>query len=157
MPTENTCIQIVSVESKARVIARPDRTRAVARGVTRLLRASGLAVVQEMTFANGRRADVVALGPDYEILVVEIKSGMDDFRTDQKWPDYRDYCDRFFFAVDADFPVDVLDGQVGVIVADAYGGAFVRDAPIHKLSPARRRALDDCLCASGCPSPRDDQ
>lgn len=141
MAPNRTLIAAAIVETQARVIARPERTRAVARGVSRFLRASGFAVVQEMTFANGRRADMVALGADNEMLVVEIKSGLEDFRTDQKWPDYRDYCDRLFFAVDADFPVDVLDPEVGIIMADAWGGEMLRPAPLHKLAPARRRAL----------------
>lgn len=141
MRTAKTIMETIVVTAQTRVIARPERTRAVSRGVSRLMRASGFAVVQEMTFANGRRADVVALGPDQEIVVIEVKSGIEDFRTDQKWPDYRDYCDRFFFAVDADFPVDVLDADVGVIMADAYGGAMVREAPAHKLTPPRRRTL----------------
>ncbi|MGL4810243.1 MAG: MmcB family DNA repair protein [Beijerinckiaceae bacterium] len=135
-------VESVIITAVAQPVApRPDRTRAVARGVSRLMRAGGFAVVQEMTFASGRRADVVALGPDSEIVVIEVKSSLEDFRTDRKWPDYRDYCDRLFFAVDADFPVDVLDPEVGLIVADAYGGAIIREAPVHKLVPARRRAL----------------
>lgn len=141
MADAKTIVASIIVETQTNVIARPDRTRAVARGVSRFLRAAGFAVVQEMTFANGRRADVVGLGSDNEILVVEIKSGIADFRTDRKWPDYRDYCDKFFFAVDADFPVDILDPDVGVIMADGYGAEMLRDAPLYKLAPARRRAL----------------
>lgn len=94
-----------------------------------------------MTFGNGRRADIFALGPSGEILVVEVKSGWEDFRVDQKWPDYRDYCDRFYFAVDVDFPHDVLPADVGLIVADGFGGEILREAPAHALAGARRRAL----------------
>lgn len=141
MPGGKIISETIITAEQAHATARPDRTRAVSRGVSRLMRAAGFAIVQEMTLANGRRADVVALGPDQEILVIEVKSGIEDFRTDQKWPDYRDYCDRFFFAVDADFPVDVLDADVGVIMADAYGGAIVRDSPVHRLPSPRRRAL----------------
>lgn len=121
--------------------ARPDITRAVCRGAARHLREHGYAVVKEMTFANGRRGDIVALSPSGELLVVEVKSGLADYRIDGKWPDYRDYCDAFLFAVAPDFPQEILPDDVGLIIADAYGGALIREAPRHPLAPARRKAL----------------
>lgn len=123
------------------MLARPDRTRDICRGVARHLTQRGYAVVAEMTFGNGRRADIFAIGGNGEIVVVEVKSGWEDFRVDQKWPDYRDYCDRFFFAVDIDFPRQVLPEDVGLIVADSFGGEMLREAPLHALASARRRAL----------------
>lgn len=123
------------------MLARPDRTRDICRGVCRHFARLGYATVCEMTFGNGRRADVFAMGPNGEIIVVEVKSGWEDFRVDQKWPDYRDYCDRLFFAVDVDFPQDVIPADVGLIVADAFGGEMLREAPAHPLASARRRAL----------------
>lgn len=120
---------------------RPDITRAVCRGAGRHLRERGYAIVKEMTFANGRRGDIVALSPSGELLVVEVKSGIEDFRVDGKWPDYRDYCDGFLFAVAPEFPHEVLPSDVGLIIADAYGGALIREPPRHRLSPARRKAL----------------
>ncbi|KPH79731.1 DNA repair putative endonuclease MmcB [Bosea vaviloviae] len=121
--------------------ARPDITRAVCRGAGRHLRERGYAIVKEMTFANGRRGDIVALSPSGELLVVEVKSGIEDYRVDGKWPDYRDYCDGFLFAVAPEFPQEVLPGDVGLIVADAYGGHLLRAPPRHPLAPARRKAL----------------
>ncbi len=121
--------------------ARPDITRAVCRGAGRHLRERGYAIVKEMTFANGRRGDIVALSALGELLVVEVKSGIEDYRVDGKWPDYRDFCDGFLFAVAPEFPLEILPEDVGVILADAYGGALVRDAPRHPLAPARRKAL----------------
>lgn len=75
------------------------------------------------------------------IWIVEIKSSLADFRADQKWPEYRDYCDRLFFAVAPDFPMDVLPADAGRIIADKYGGEIVRAAPEHKLSGSRRKEL----------------
>ncbi|PTM40205.1 MmcB family DNA repair protein [Bosea sp. 124] len=121
--------------------ARPDITRAVCRGAARHLRERGYAIVKEMTFANGRRGDIVALSPSGELLVIEVKSGLQDYRVDGKWPDYRDYCDGFLFAVAPEFPHEILPDDVGLIVADAYGGALIREAPRHALAPARRKAL----------------
>jgi hypothetical protein len=120
---------------------RPDITRAVCRGAGRHLRQRGFAIVREMTFANGRRGDIVALSPSGELLVVEVKSGLEDYRVDGKWQDYRDYCDGFLFAVAPEFPREILPEDVGLIVADAYGGEMLREAPRHSLSPARRKAL----------------
>ncbi|KPF70777.1 hypothetical protein IP69_09375 [Bosea sp. AAP35] len=120
---------------------RPEITRAVCRGAGRHLRERGYAIVREMTFSNGRRGDIVALSPAGELLVVEVKSGIQDYRIDGKWPDYRDYCDAFLFAVAPEFPQEILPEDVGLIVADAYGGALIREAPQHRLAPARRKAL----------------
>ena len=121
--------------------ARPDVTRAVCRGASRHLRERGYAIVKEMTFANGRRGDIVALSSAGELWVVEVKSGLADYRVDGKWPDYRDYCDGFLFAVAPEFPQEVLPEDVGLIVADAYGGELLREPPRHPLAPARRKML----------------
>jgi hypothetical protein len=115
--------------------------RDIQRGVGRLLRALGMAPLYEMPLANGRRADVVGLDASGNIWIVEIKSCLVDFRSDAKWPEYRDYCDRLLFAVAPDFPVEVLPEDAGLVLADRYGGELVRAAPEHKLPGARRRAL----------------
>lgn len=120
---------------------RPDVTLAVCRGVIRLLGDMNYAAVTEMTLANGRRADVVGLGPRGEIAIIEVKSGVDDFRVDLKWPEYQPFCDAFYFAVGPGFPQDLLPEQPGLIVADGHGGAIVRPAPSEPLVAARRKAL----------------
>ena len=125
--------------------ARPDITRMVCRGAARHLRERGYAIVKEMTFANGRRGDIVALSPSGELWVVEVKSGIADYRVDGKWPDYRDYCDGFLFAVAPEFPREILPDDVGLIVADAYGGELLREPPRHPLSAARRKMLTIAL------------
>jgi hypothetical protein len=114
---------------------------AIFRGVGRLLETHGLAVVGEVALANGRRADVVGVGTGGEIWIAEIKSSLEDFRSDQKWPEYRAFCDRLFFAVAPTFPLDVLPQDVGLIVADRYGGEILRTALEHKLAGARRKAM----------------
>jgi hypothetical protein len=114
---------------------------AIFRGVGRLLETHGLAVVGEVALASGRRADVVGVGSRGEIWIVEIKSGLEDFRADQKWPEHRAFCDRLFFAVAPAFPLDVLPQDVGLIVADRYGGEILRTAAEHKLAGARRKAM----------------
>jgi len=114
---------------------------AVQRGVGRLLRTRGFAMVTELPLANGRRADVVGLGGGGEIWIVEIKSSIDDFRVDLKWPDYRISCDRLFFATHAAVPLDIFPADAGLILADAYGAELMREAPEHKLAGATRRAM----------------
>jgi len=115
--------------------------RDICRGVGRLFQAYGFAPVSEVTLASGRRADVMGVSEAAEIWLVEIKSGLEDFRVDQKWPQYREFCDRFFFAVGPTFPRQVLPADTGLIVADRYGGEILRPAPEHKLAASRRRAL----------------
>jgi len=113
----------------------------VARGTARYLHALGYCVVSELPLPSGRRADLVALGGDGEILIVEIKSSVADFRADQKWMDYRLHCDRLFFATILDVPREIFPADAGLIVADAFGASVVCEAPEHRLAPARRKAV----------------
>ncbi len=120
--------------------ARPEVTAALARGVSRVLVDHGLAPLLEVPLGNGRRADVMGLSGKGEIWIVETKSCLADFAVDQKWPDYLEYCDRYFFGVAEDFPREVLPAEPGLIVADGFGGAILRMGPQAKLAPARRKA-----------------
>lgn len=121
--------------------SRPETTASVTRGAARLLAALGYASLAEVTLPNGRRADLMALGPKGEIFIVEVKSGLEDFRVDTKWPEYRPYCDAFAFAVAPEFPREILPEEPGLIVADGFGGAILREAPVEPLAGARRKAL----------------
>ena len=114
---------------------------AVSRGTQRLLTSLGLTCVSELPLPSGRRADLVALGGDGEIWIVEIKSSVADFRADQKWMDYRLHCDRLFFATTVDVPCEIFPPDTGLIVADAFAGHIVCDAPEHRLHSATRRSM----------------
>jgi hypothetical protein len=111
------------------------------RGAARALIAADCAVLAELPLANGRRADLVALDRAGEVTLVEIKSCRADFLADRKWPAYLGYCDRFYFAVGAGFPQDLLPGEEGLILADRFGGEIVRPARLRPLSAARRKAV----------------
>jgi len=113
----------------------------VARGTSRLLIQEGYSPILEFTLANGRRLDVAALSADGCILGVEIKVALADLRGDTKWPDYLEYCDRFYFAIPPEFPDEFVPPGIGLIVADHYGGAIVRPSPIWQLHPSRRKAV----------------
>ena len=117
------------------------RARAILRGTQRLLRSLIFESLSEVCLGNGRRADVLALGRDGTAWIVEIKSSIADFRSDQKWHEYRDYCDALLFAVAPDFPSEILPADTGLILADAYAGELLREAQSHPISPARRKAL----------------
>jgi hypothetical protein len=118
----------------------------VARGVTRLFFRQDLFALCEVPLPNGRRADMFAIDSKGILTIVEIKVSRADLLGDQKWPDYLDYCDRFFWAVPAGFPLGHFEGPglgpalSGLIVADRYDAAVVREAPVRKLAPARRKA-----------------
>ncbi|KEJ89295.1 hypothetical protein DSW25_09750 [Sulfitobacter donghicola DSW-25 = KCTC 12864 = JCM 14565] len=111
------------------------------RGVSRHLASYGFACIEELIPSRGLRVDVMALGPKGEIWIVECKSSPRDFTSDSKWEGYIEWADRFFFAVDEDFPTDLLPPDQGLIIADAYGGEIVRMAPEAKLAPARRKVM----------------
>jgi hypothetical protein len=123
------------------VPASSGRAAEIVRGAQRMLAELGLASLVEVTLANGRRADVMAVAPRGEIVIVEVKSCLQDFATDQKWPDYALYCDRFYFAVDCDFPKERLPQDAGMMVCDAFGGAILRESQVRPLVAARRRAV----------------
>ena len=111
------------------------------RGVARALVSHGFVCVEELVPAPGLRVDVMALGPKGEVWVIECKSCRADFVSDMKWQGYLDWCDRYFWAVDADFPTDLLPEDQGLMIADAYDAEILRMGPETKLSPARRKAV----------------
>jgi hypothetical protein len=118
-----------------------DLARDICRGTSRALAQLGYASLAEVPLANGRRADLVAVSPDGSLLIVEVKSSVADFRADRKWPEYREFCDRLAFAVAADFPRHLIPEDCGLIVADPFGAAILREGVETRLVPARRRAL----------------
>jgi hypothetical protein len=119
----------------------PERTLAVRRAATRLCVLLGWAPVQEVPLPNGRRADILALRPDGGFVCIEVKSGARDFLTDRKWPEYREFCDALYFAVDAAFPLDLLPPDAGLIIAADPAAELIREAPSHPLTASRRRSL----------------
>jgi len=119
----------------------PERSLAIRRATARLCLQLGWSPVHEMPLPNNRRADIMALRPDGGFACIEVKSGPRDFLTDSKWPEYRDYSDSVYFAVDTDFPQDLLPLETGLIVACGRDAEVLREPAVHALSPARRRAL----------------
>ena len=119
----------------------PKRAAAIRRAAALLCVQLGWAPVHEVPLPNGRRADILALRADGGFACIEVKSGPRDFLVDTKWPEYRDYSDELYFAVDLDFPVDLLPEDAGLIVAADPGADILREAPAPKLPPTRRRAL----------------
>lgn len=114
---------------------------AIRRGLQRLLHSMYHSSLPELGLANGRRADLITITPKGEIWIIEIKSSIQDFRADHKWPDYRHYCDRLFFATHRQVPLDIFPDPFGLFLSDGYGAHMVREAPEHKLSSARRRSV----------------
>ena len=119
----------------------PERTTAIRREAARLCRQFGWAPLHEVALPNGRRADILALKRDGDFACIEVKSGASDFLADGKWPDYRAFSDMLYFAVDADFPQVLLPLDVGLIVTAWPEAALLREAPVHRMAAARRRAL----------------
>ncbi len=119
----------------------PERSLAVRRATARLCGRLGWAPLHEVPLPNGRRADILALRQDGGFACIEVKSGPRDFLTDSKWPDYRDFADALYFAVDDAFPVELVPAEVGLIVASEGFADIVREAPVHPLAPSRRRGM----------------
>lgn len=131
-------------DSLARQLAdgrQSDTALMIQRGVGRMLFSQRFSVLSELTLASGRRADLIALSSKGDIWIIEIKSSVADFRADTKWPDYKDYCDRMFFASHEGVPSDLFPADQGLIMADSFGADVLREAPEHRLSAARRKAI----------------
>src|SRR5689334_21626255 len=121
--------------------AEPSPAAALCRGVCRGFAERGYATLTEFPLANGRRADVMALGRGGDLAIVEVKSSVADFRADRKWPEYWAFCDRLYFAVAADFPRDLVPPECGLLIADPFGAALLREPPARSLAAARRKAV----------------
>jgi len=118
-----------------------EKAMLVRRGVQILLNDMRHSVLPELSLASGRRADLISLSVKGEVWIIEIKSSIEDFRVDRKWPDYRLHCDRLFFATHAGVPLDIFPEECGLFVSDGYGAHLLREAPEHRLSAAGRKAL----------------
>jgi hypothetical protein len=118
-----------------------ERALIIRRGTLRLLAALNCYALSEVTLASGRRADLVAVSRTGDIWIVEIKSSREDLRVDTKWPEYRPFCDRLFFATLPDVDADLFPKDAGLIIADSFGGAVLRDGPQHAMPAATRKAL----------------
>ena len=114
---------------------------AILRGTGRLLRGMGEACLAEFCLRTGRRVDLIGLGPDGTVTIVEVKSSVADYRADRKWREYLPFCDWFYFAVGEGFPQAMIPQECGLIVADAYDAAVLRAPAPGSVNPARRRAL----------------
>src|SRR3954469_14945977 len=115
-----------SIARNIALVPPPDRRQsetalAIARGTARLLRSLGFTCISELPLPSGRRAELVALNERGEIWIVEIKSSVEDLRADQKWEEYRAFCECLFFAFTQDLPCEIFPEDKGLIIADAYG------------------------------------
>jgi hypothetical protein len=119
-----------------------DRSGALklARGVCRALAERGYGSLTEFPLRSGRRVDVIGINDRGDTVIVEIKTSVEDFRADQKWPEYLEFCDSFYFAVPTAFPRELLPEDCGLMVADEYGAVILRAAPPLAMNGSRRRA-----------------
>jgi hypothetical protein len=113
----------------------------ISRGVRRLLRARGFSSLTELPLVDGRRADIVAVNGEGEVVIVEIKSSPADVKADRKWRAYARCCDRLYFAISDSTPVETTPAEAGLIVADSYGAEILREADFRRMASASRRAL----------------
>lgn len=118
-----------------------ERALMVRRGVQRLMMASRVAVLPEVPLVSGRRADLLCLSEKGEFSIIEIKTSIEDFRTDRKWPVYQLHCDRLYFATHPGVPIDIFPQSCGLILSDGYSAEILREAEPAKLAPATRKAL----------------
>lgn len=128
----------------------PKNLNRISRGVMRHFSQLGLSSLPEFAPTRSLRVDIITFGLSDEIWIVECKSGKTDFKSDNKWYGYLDWCDRYFWAVDRDFPVDILPSDTGLIIADPYDASILREAPLNKLSVVRRKKLMKLIAKTAC-------
>ncbi len=126
-----------------------ERAMLVRRGVQRLFLEMGATLIPELSLVSGRRADLVALMRNGDIWIIEVKSSIEDFRVDRKWPEYRLFSDRFFFATHPEVPADIFPDECGFILSDGYGAEILREAPEHRLAAPTRKALTLRMARTG--------
>jgi hypothetical protein len=119
----------------------PTSAALLSRGACRTLEQLGYVSLLEFPLADGRRAVILALGRTGDLVIIEIKTSIADFRADRKWSAYRDFSDRLYFAVPNDFPRALIPDECGLMVADSFGAAVLRDGTTTRLAAGRRRAL----------------
>ena len=112
----------------------------LARGVCRALGALGYAALTEFPLNSGRRVDVIAVNGAGDTVIVEIKTSTADYRADRKWSEYLEFCDAFYFAVPAAFPLALLPTDCGLMVADDYGAEILRRPTAQPMNGSRCRA-----------------
>ncbi len=118
----------------------------VARGICRLFARNDIWCISEMPLPGGRRADLMGIDAKGQIVIVEIKVAKADLMGDAKWPDYLEFCDRFFWGLSPELDRACMETEgfmpdrCGLIVADGYDAEILRPAPLQKLAPARRKA-----------------
>jgi len=134
-------VDIPSGDSGEDLSSRPAVTLALTRGVSRLFRDLGLAPLAEFRLPNGRRADLIGLSPKGVLVIAEVKSCPADFTADGKWEEYLPFCDRFYFAVSEAFPRDIAPSAAGLIIADSFGAAIIRESVERPMAAARRKSL----------------
>ena len=111
----------------------------IARGICRYVRNLVYSPLTEFKLLSRRRVDVIGLNKAGQFIIVEIKSSVADFRSDEKWHEYLPFADQMYFAVANGFPLELLPEECGIMIADAYNAAVIRDVPVKKLNAARRR------------------
>lgn len=122
-------------------LKRPDKTIEITQGAMRALYDLGYVAILEFTLKIGRRADICGISEKGEIIIIEVKSGIEDFKSDNKWHEYKDYCDLFYFAVSQDFPIELIPQDIGYFICDTFGGQIIRPATKTPLSAQRRKAV----------------
>ena len=118
-------------------------TQKITKATAKLFWDAGEAVLKEFTLKNSRRADLVAFSPLQKLSIIEVKSSRRDFISDQKWPEYIEFADYFYFAVAEDFPIEILPDEAtcGIILSDGFDSFITRPAPLRPLAGARRAHL----------------
>ena len=111
----------------------------IARGICRYLRNLGYSPLTEFKLLSKRRVDVIGLNKAGQFIIIEIKSSVADFRSDDKWQEYLPFSDQMYFAVANGFPLEILPDECGIMIADAYNAAVIRESHPRKLNAARRR------------------
>lgn len=118
-----------------------DTALEIQRGIIAAMGEAGITFLTEFTLSTGRRADLIGLDRNGQIILIEVKSSVADFNADQKWPEYKAFCDRFYFASHPSVPQDIFPPEEGFILSDRHGCEILREGKPNKLAPATRKAI----------------
>lgn len=100
---------------------------------------------------GARRADMLGLNLRQKIVVAEVKSSPRDYKTDTKWREYLNFCDRFYFIMcpatleklKPRLKIDLKGTGAGVMVLNPDTGYLevVKKAAVRELDDETRLSL----------------
>ena len=116
-------------------------SRKIMQETLRFLSNKGYKTITEFALPNKKRVDIIALNCKKEILIIEVKSKINDFKNDKKWKKYLNYCNYFYFALNK-YPKNLkIYENVGIIEINNKKNEIKKRASYVKMPEKKRNNI----------------